>query len=44
MDGKVARIPTAPHSIAEELWRVVFWQDNFLRWAREDLAYPSVQI
>ncbi len=30
-----------PHSIAEELWHIVFWQDHFLRWARqEQQEYP----
>jgi uncharacterized damage-inducible protein DinB len=39
---RTLRIATAPHSIAEELWHVVFWQDYFLRWARrENLAYPE---
>jgi len=34
--------PNVPHSIAEELWHIVFWQDHFLRCARqEDLAYPQ---
>jgi hypothetical protein len=38
---RTLRIGTVPHSIAEEFWHVVFWQDHFLRWARrEDLAYP----
>jgi uncharacterized damage-inducible protein DinB len=38
---RTLRVPSVPHSIAEELWHVVFWQDHFLRWARrEDLAYP----
>jgi hypothetical protein len=36
------RIPKVPHSIAEELWHIVFWQNHFLRCARrEDLAYPQ---
>ena len=31
-----------PHSIAEELWHIVFWQDHFFRCARrESLAYPQ---
>jgi uncharacterized damage-inducible protein DinB len=31
-----------PHSIAEELWHIVYWQDHFLRWAqRELLPYPE---
>jgi uncharacterized damage-inducible protein DinB len=31
----------APHSIVEELWHIVFWQDHFLRWARqEEVPYP----
>jgi uncharacterized damage-inducible protein DinB len=39
---RTLRIPSVPHSIAEELWHVVFWQDHFLRWARrEDLVYPQ---
>ena len=39
---RTQRISTAPHSMAEELWHIVFWQDHFLRWARqEDLAYPE---
>jgi hypothetical protein len=39
---RTLRIPTVPHSIAEELWHIVFWEDHFLRWARrEDLAYPQ---
>jgi uncharacterized damage-inducible protein DinB len=39
---RTLRIPNVPHSIAEELWHVIFWQDHFLRWARrEDLAYPQ---
>ncbi len=30
------------HSIAEELWHIVFWQDHFLRCARrEGLVYPQ---
>lgn len=42
--GKIRtlRVPSVPHSIAEELWHVVFWQDRFLQWARrENLAYPQ---
>ena len=32
----------APHSIAEELWHIVYWQDYLLRWARrEPLPYPE---
>ena len=39
---RTLRVPRVPHSIAEELWHVVFWQDRFLQWARrEDLAYPQ---
>src|ERR1700687_2691257 len=39
---RTLRVPSVPHSIAEELWHVVFWQDRFLQWARrEDLAYPQ---
>lgn len=38
---RTLRTPNVPHSIAEELWHIVYWQDLFLRWARrEDLAYP----
>jgi uncharacterized damage-inducible protein DinB len=40
--ARTLRIPNVPHSIAEELWHIVFWQDHFLRCARqEDLAYPQ---
>jgi hypothetical protein len=39
---RTLRVPKVPHSIAEELWHIVFWQDRFLQWARrEDLAYPQ---
>jgi len=40
---RTLRIPHVPHSIAEELWHIVFWQDYFLRCARrrEYLAYPQ---
>jgi hypothetical protein len=39
---RTLRIPNVPHSIAEELWHIVFWQDHFLRCARcEELAYPQ---
>jgi uncharacterized damage-inducible protein DinB len=39
---RTMRIPHVPHSIAEELWHIVFWQDHFLRCARqEDLVYPQ---
>lgn len=32
----------APHSIAEELWHIVFWQDHCLQWARGvALDYPA---
>jgi uncharacterized damage-inducible protein DinB len=41
-DIRTVRFLGVPHSIAEELWHIVFWQDHFLRWARrEDLAYPE---
>lgn len=41
-NARTLRIPNVPHSIAEELWHIVFWQDHFLRCARrEDLAYPQ---
>jgi uncharacterized damage-inducible protein DinB len=31
-----------PHSIADELWHIVYWQDHFLRWAQRDpLPYPE---
>ncbi len=31
-----------PHSIAEELWHIVYWLDHFLSWARgEVLPYPE---
>jgi uncharacterized damage-inducible protein DinB len=37
-----ARPAGAPHSIAEELWHIVYWQDLFLRRAqREPLPYPD---
>src|SRR5215469_13372680 len=39
---RTLRIAGTPHSIAEELWHIVYWQDHFLRWARrEDLRYPE---
>jgi len=39
---RTLRIPNVPHSIVEELWHIVFWQDHFLRCARrEHLAYPQ---
>ena len=39
---RTLRIPNVPHSIAEELWHIVFWQNHFLRCARrENLAYPQ---
>jgi uncharacterized damage-inducible protein DinB len=41
-DVLTIHIPNVPHSIAEELWHIVYWQDHFLRWARrEDLPYPQ---
>ena len=40
--SRTVRPGGVPHSIAEELWHVVYWQDLFLRWARsEPLAYPA---
>jgi uncharacterized damage-inducible protein DinB len=40
--ARALRIPNVPHSIAEELWHIVFWQDHFLSCARqEDLVYPQ---
>jgi uncharacterized damage-inducible protein DinB len=40
--ARTNRPPGMPHSIAEELWHIVFWQDHFLRWARqEQLDYPA---
>jgi hypothetical protein len=42
---RTLRIPNAPHSIAEELWHIVFWQDHFLRCARrEGLIYPRLHL
>jgi hypothetical protein len=39
---RTLRIPTVTHSIAEEPWHIVFWEDHVLPWARrEDLAYPQ---
>ncbi len=39
---RTLRIPNVPHSIAEELWHIVFWQDHFLRCTRrEDFLYPK---
>src|SRR5579864_9281745 len=39
---RTLRAANAPHSIAEELWHILYWQDHFLRWARrEHLAYPE---
>jgi uncharacterized damage-inducible protein DinB len=39
---RTLRTANVPHSIAEELWHIVYWQDHFLRWARrEELAYPE---
>jgi uncharacterized damage-inducible protein DinB len=40
--ARTLRMPNVPHSIAEELAHIVYWQDLFLRWARrEKLAYPA---
>jgi uncharacterized damage-inducible protein DinB len=40
--SRIARPDGVPHSIAEELWHVVYWQDLFLGWARaQPLAYPA---
>lgn len=34
--------PGVPHSIAEELWHIVFWQEHFLQWAHGTLRdYPE---
>jgi uncharacterized damage-inducible protein DinB len=42
MDACTLRPGGVPHSIAEELWHIVYWQDRFLRWAqREPLPYPE---
>jgi uncharacterized damage-inducible protein DinB len=42
LDLRAQRPSGAPHSIVEELWHLVFWQDLFLRWARrEPLPYPE---
>ena len=39
---RTLRIPNVPHSIAEELWHIVFWQDHFLRCARlKEFVYPQ---
>lgn len=39
---RTERPGTAPHSIAEELWHLVFWQDCFLSGARrEPVVYPE---
>jgi uncharacterized damage-inducible protein DinB len=41
-ETRTARPPGVTHSIAEELWHVVFWQNLFLRWAQRELvAYPE---
>lgn len=38
-DRRPARVP---HSIVEELWHIVFWQEHFLRWAHGTvLGYPE---
>ncbi len=40
--ARTRRPDGAPHSIAEELWHITYWQDLFFRWARrEQLSYPS---
>lgn len=40
--ARTLRIPNVPHSIAEELWHIAFWQDHFLRCARrENFVYPQ---
>jgi uncharacterized damage-inducible protein DinB len=40
--ARAPRPSAPPHSIAEELWHIVFWQDLLLRWARlEQLPYPQ---
>jgi uncharacterized damage-inducible protein DinB len=37
-----ARPAGVPHSIAEELWHIVYWLEHFLSWARcEFLPYPE---
>ena len=39
---RTARVAGAPHSIAEKLWHIVYWQDLFLRWSRsEAVKYPA---
>ena len=41
---RTLRIPNVPHSIAEELSHIVFWQDHFLRCARrERLGLPPAR-
>lgn len=40
--ARTARPCGSSHSVAEELWHVVYWQDHFLRWAQmEPLPYPA---
>lgn len=40
--SRTQRTSGAPHSIAEELWHVVYWQDLFVLWARgEESSYPA---
>ena len=40
--ARTLRPAGAPHSIVEELWHIVYWQDRFLRWARQEhLPYPE---
>lgn len=39
---RTRRLDPAAHSIAEELWHAVYWQDHFLRWIqRDNLPYPA---
>ncbi len=41
-DLRHARPAGVAHSIAEELWHIVYWQENMLAWARRrPLPYPS---
>ena len=40
-ESRDARPAGVTHSIAEELWHIVYWFDRFLAWARrESLPYP----
>jgi uncharacterized damage-inducible protein DinB len=40
--ARTRRVANVAHSIAEELWHIVYWQDHFLRCARrEPFAYPQ---